>query len=438
MGQILARLVSILKSEDQHPSFRVTRSTYGTVRSHHNPPSTTGHRRREGDDDVCTGGHAQLYGRGQKSSGKEGKRKWPSTFRDTKRRSGHVSDSQIRNRTKDGRSGGASERAGLFASSGKRSGKGSLGDRKDHGNRSDTDLSSSKQPRRSNSTDIRSGVDGPDQPSLKRVPRTTRKTPPGASSDVERKQKHSNKADREHIRQDSLLDVQEPLNPRKKNPQQTFECMICTDTLPLDRFPGRAPTRQCNHSAHTCRKCLRHWIDSEFKVKIWNQIGCPECWQPLRMRDMKKFAPKEVTKRYEYLHDRHVRSQTKNFMWCPSLHCEEGQVHNPKNPKFTCNKCGYKFCVAHNIPWHSSESCKEFNRRQSQKRRKEENEQSVKFVEGNFKKCECGWWIEKNDGCDHMTCTKCRREFCYSCLAPYKPIRDHGNRMHNVGCQYHM
>jgi len=31
----------------------------------------------------------------------------------------------------------------------------------------------------------------------------------------------------------------------------------------------------------------------------------------------------------------------------------------------------------------------------------------------------CGWQIEKNLGCNHMTCSRCRHEFCWLCLQPY-------------------
>ncbi|KAL4745677.1 hypothetical protein BDW72DRAFT_186260 [Aspergillus terricola var. indicus] len=51
------------------------------------------------------------------------------------------------------------------------------------------------------------------------------------------------------------------------------------------------------------------------------------------------------------------------------------------------------------------------------KRRMREVELSMKKVEETTKRCPgCQWPIEKNDGCDHMTCIKCRAEFCWICL----------------------
>ncbi|KAL4949803.1 hypothetical protein BDW69DRAFT_68673 [Aspergillus filifer] len=51
------------------------------------------------------------------------------------------------------------------------------------------------------------------------------------------------------------------------------------------------------------------------------------------------------------------------------------------------------------------------------KKRMREVELSMKMVEETTKRCPgCQWPIEKNEGCDHMTCIKCRQEFCWICL----------------------
>lgn len=54
--------------------------------------------------------------------------------------------------------------------------------------------------------------------------------------------------------------------------------------------------------------------------------------------------------------------------------------------------------------------------RQIAARRKAEEEMSRETVGRTTKPCPgCGWAIEKNDGCSHMTCIKCRFEFCWGC-----------------------
>ena len=48
------------------------------------------------------------------------------------------------------------------------------------------------------------------------------------------------------------------------------------------------------------------------------------------------------------------------------------------------------------------------------------------------KQCrQCKFWVQKNEGCDHMTC-RCGHEFCYICGADYQtcghlPNMEEGN-----------
>jgi hypothetical protein len=48
----------------------------------------------------------------------------------------------------------------------------------------------------------------------------------------------------------------------------------------------------------------------------------------------------------------------------------------------------------------------------------------------------CGVNIEKQGGCDHMTCRKCHHNFCWQCLVPFTPNAQHldtcPNRRPNV------
>ncbi len=56
----------------------------------------------------------------------------------------------------------------------------------------------------------------------------------------------------------------------------------------------------------------------------------------------------------------------------------------------------------------------------------------------NTKQCpKCVSPIEKNGGCDKMQCLKCHHEFCFSCLAPFEPIRKNGNHYHRDTCRHY-
>jgi hypothetical protein len=95
------------------------------------------------------------------------------------------------------------------------------------------------------------------------------------------------------------------LSPEKSKPKrkpksekhETKDCMVCVETRSIGRFPQRAVTAQCTHEVNTCRHCLRGWIRSEFKSKMWNQLACPECRASMEYEDVKEFAPPEVFRR---------------------------------------------------------------------------------------------------------------------------------------------
>ncbi|KAK7422126.1 hypothetical protein QQX98_001869 [Neonectria punicea] len=67
--------------------------------------------------------------------------------------------------------------------------------------------------------------------------------------------------------------------------------------------------------------------------------------------------------------------------------------------------------------------------RQIAARRKREEKQSEETVNSTTKPCPgCGWAIEKNDGCSHMTCIQCKFEFCWSCYSKWQ-------KRHNINCR---
>lgn len=143
------------------------------------------------------------------------------------------------------------------------------------------------------------------------------------------------------------------------------ECMICTESRPVRRFPSRPPTNQCTHEVSTCRRCLRKWIGSSFQTKLWDQITCPECGVRLGHADVRVCASSAIFQRYDELATRAALESIQGFRWCIAKGCKSGQVHEQGTamPRFTCLACNASHCVVHGVPWHQGETCAEYDYR---------------------------------------------------------------------------
>jgi hypothetical protein len=114
-----------------------------------------------------------------------------------------------------------------------------------------------------------------------------------------------------------------------------------------------------------------------------------------------------ITFRYATFEVRDALSKIPDFRWCLNKHCNAGQIHESGSagPICECHECGYKVCVHHNQKWHDGETCEQFDYRVSGRKAMDEEQASTRIIVKTTKKCpQCHAPIEKNEGCDHMTC----------------------------------
>ena len=84
------------------------------------------------------------------------------------------------------------------------------------------------------------------------------------------------------------------------------------------------------------------------------------------------------------------------------------------------------------IEWRQNE------RQARQNLRDFDNEQAEALIATITMPCpKCKVRIEKDGGCDHMTCAQCQYEFCYQCSANYATILRYDNRRHKRSCVYY-
>jgi Zinc finger, C3HC4 type (RING finger) len=110
---------------------------------------------------------------------------------------------------------------------------------------------------------------------------------------------------------------------------------------------------QCHHE--TCQECLFQWIETAENTGQTTPPGCPLCRVPLSIEDMERVLGRPFT--------------PSKKMECPSLEDTSNTL----------------------------------------------DELTLHWLQANAKACPgCGNYIEKNHGCNHMTCL-CGVRFCYGC-----------------------
>ena len=103
------------------------------------------------------------------------------------------------------------------------------------------------------------------------------------------------------------------------------------------------------------------------------------------------------------------------YRYCPGPDCEfvaTVPLDGQRCQSITCERCETSFCFKCGDKPHHPATCgdyAEFGKLMGS---------STFWVKKNAKPCPgCQAPIEKNDGCNHMTCGKCHQQFCWVCLA---------------------
>lgn len=136
--------------------------------------------------------------------------------------------------------------------------------------------------------------------------------------------------------------------------------------------------------------------------------------------------------RYVTLLNRAYVDDNDYLKWCPAPNCEYAvECHVPTSqldhivPTVRCG-CGHRFCFGCTLADHQPCLCPLVRR--WLKKCKDDSE-TANWISANTKECSrCNSTIEKNGGCNHMTCRKCSYEFCWICMGPWS---EHGSQWYN-------
>ncbi|CAN9210505.1 unnamed protein product [Alternaria alternata] len=212
--------------------------------------------------------------------------------------------------------------------------------------------------------------------------------------------------------------------PQKKERPTKQECSICATQKTTTRS-FKAPSDACEHLQSICNLCIAKMLKTKVAERQLREaeLSCPfpECGHLLDYTALQAIVSKAAFEDYDKAVTKHALSMGESYVSCLStacgLHFSTQDCENNKHGKqlVACPYCDYEICLKCNRPWksHGKGSCDQA--------KKAEEELCVNAVRKmGAKPCpNCGMNIQKNGGCDHVTCGKCRHNFCWVCLAGY-------------------
>lgn len=225
------------------------------------------------------------------------------------------------------------------------------------------------------------------------------------------------------------------VNTRNVAPAETRECQSCLEALPVAEFGGPPRDAECNHGEISfCTNCFEQHIIASVESSPLDQIPCPEldCPATLGYEQMRLYAPLRIFHRYSAYINEAALAGMRGYMECSDVNCENSVILEASDlPYMRCDACGQRTCTTCRTPWHDGFSHQENmdNIQRDEERRAatraNQEVESQRVVERISKACpnqDCGARIRRAGGCNHMTCPRCRHQFCWDCLAPWNVI----------------
>ncbi|KAK1366997.1 putative E3 ubiquitin-protein ligase RNF217 [Heracleum sosnowskyi] len=217
-----------------------------------------------------------------------------------------------------------------------------------------------------------------------------------------------------HIEKDpraSELDSEIEIASSSTNPSEIL-CEICMEYRETWQMFINST---CSHSF--CYDCTRQYIETKVQDRV-NIVTCPavKCSTAIDSGACRWMLSEDIIIRWdESLCTSLIEESQK--LYCPYRDCSMLLLNDSGEyiAETNCPVCQRSFCARCQVPWHSEFTCQEFVKLNRKKKRGDHLMVKKIAKKQNWRKCpSCKFYIEKTEGCDHITC-RCSYEFCYRC-----------------------
>ncbi|XP_063402504.1 uncharacterized protein LOC134686725 [Mytilus trossulus] len=188
----------------------------------------------------------------------------------------------------------------------------------------------------------------------------------------------------------------------------------------------------CGHPF--CKTCIVPQLESavgnsDFPLECCKE-SCGELWSWKDITKLSLQSGMTINNVVNRATSSYIARNSKKYKYCTSPECPSVYRVTKMINEFSCGECGVRICTACHAQSHDGLSC------DNMKELKEDTSGIAIWLRKdpkNRKLCPgCGLPIERSFGCDHMECTKCRRHFCWVCLAHFSSSGDCYAHLRNI------
>lgn len=208
-----------------------------------------------------------------------------------------------------------------------------------------------------------------------------------------------------------------------------FTCDVCYEE------DGSKETLALSCDHRFCKDCYAQYVSAKVNDEGESRrIQCmgSKCHTIVDEKTLELLVDSATLTRYRSLLNRTYVDDDSHLRWCPAPNCEYAiECSVPARsldvviPTVECT-CLNTFCFGCGEADHRPCCCP--IRKRWMKKCADDSETS-NWISANTKECiKCHSTIEKNGGCNHMTCKSCRWEFCWVCMGPWS---EHGTSWYN-------
>jgi len=198
------------------------------------------------------------------------------------------------------------------------------------------------------------------------------------------------------------------------------------DACPVCMEPAEPPLvkTSCGHTY--CKTCITGFIKAtingrKFPISCFHSSddGTGACDTPLSISVIQDALSKmDSDQLSEVAFSAHVQARPNEYAYCPTPDCPTVYVVTRVESVFTCNQCLLGICTTCKTAAHHGQTCAQYKTAIDMAAAGESQFQEWKRRAG-VKSCpNCKADIEKNDGCNHMTC-KCGAHLCWHCMKEF-------------------